>query len=172
MDGDSEENGLDAVTGTQVTLKRVSGGTQRSVGMFVQDVIVPLPQLSSHSARGLIAGAITMVTTSRQPDRRGGEQRAIACRLVAIPSRARAQRRGTPHSSRGRVGRHRLGVPRADVERALSPVPRRPDAHAREQHARPRRLVGGEAGVTVAASPNVTLRTTWFDNRVRIRFRM
>ena len=40
VDGDSEENGLDAATGTQVTLKRVSGGTQRSVGAFVQDLIV------------------------------------------------------------------------------------------------------------------------------------
>ena len=40
VDGDSEEKGLDAVTGTQVTLERISGGTQRSVGVFVQDLIV------------------------------------------------------------------------------------------------------------------------------------
>ena len=32
VDGDSEEDGLDAATGTQVTLKRISGGTQRSLG--------------------------------------------------------------------------------------------------------------------------------------------
>jgi outer membrane receptor protein involved in Fe transport len=30
----------------------------------------------------------------------------------------------------------------------------------------PERLVGGEAGVSVAPAPNVTVRTTWFDNRV------
>ena len=41
VDGDSEEDGLDAATGTQVTLKRNSGGTQRSLGLFVQDVISP-----------------------------------------------------------------------------------------------------------------------------------
>jgi outer membrane cobalamin receptor len=46
VDGDSEENGLDAVRGTDVTLRRVSGGTQRSMGAFVQDLIVPVPQLT------------------------------------------------------------------------------------------------------------------------------
>ena len=46
VDGDSEEDGLDAVTGTQVTLKRVSGGTQRSLGVFVQDVISPTDRVT------------------------------------------------------------------------------------------------------------------------------
>ena len=46
VDGDSLENGLDAVTGTQVTLNRNSGGTQRILGFFVQDLIVPTPQLT------------------------------------------------------------------------------------------------------------------------------
>ena len=31
----------------------------------------------------------------------------------------------------------------------------------------PERLVGGEAGINVAPARNVTVRTTWFDNRVR-----
>src|SRR4029079_7219941 len=39
VDGDSVEDALDAVTGSTVTLHRVSGGTQRNVGAFVQDVI-------------------------------------------------------------------------------------------------------------------------------------
>ena len=46
VDGDSEENGLDAVTGTQVTLARISGGTQRSAGFFVQDLITAAPNLT------------------------------------------------------------------------------------------------------------------------------
>src|SRR4029453_11367727 len=37
VDGDSEENGLDPLTGTQVILARISGGTQRSFGLYVQD---------------------------------------------------------------------------------------------------------------------------------------
>jgi outer membrane receptor protein involved in Fe transport len=31
----------------------------------------------------------------------------------------------------------------------------------------PERLVGGEAGISVAPTRNVTVRTTWFDNRVK-----
>jgi outer membrane receptor protein involved in Fe transport len=46
VDGDSEERALDAVTGSRVTLTRISGGTQRSVGFFVQDLITPTPRLS------------------------------------------------------------------------------------------------------------------------------
>ena len=46
VDGDSEEDGLDATTGTQVTLNRISGGTQRSLGLFVQDVIAPTNKLA------------------------------------------------------------------------------------------------------------------------------
>ena len=30
----------------------------------------------------------------------------------------------------------------------------------------PERLVGGEAGITVAPLPSLTIRSTWFDNRV------
>ena len=46
VDGDSEEDGLAAATGTNVTLKRNSGGTQRSLGLFVQDVISPMDSLT------------------------------------------------------------------------------------------------------------------------------
>src|SRR5437763_13605286 len=42
VDGDSDEDGLDAGTGTRVTLRRVSGGTQQSLGAFVQDVLTPV----------------------------------------------------------------------------------------------------------------------------------
>src|SRR4051812_5748686 len=46
VDGDSRENGLDAVTGTRVILNRISGGTQRSAGLYVQDLIVPASQVT------------------------------------------------------------------------------------------------------------------------------
>ncbi|HXW05249.1 MAG TPA: TonB-dependent receptor [Vicinamibacterales bacterium] len=46
VDGDSEEDALDPVTGSAVTLKRVSGGTQRNVGVFVQDVFTPAARLT------------------------------------------------------------------------------------------------------------------------------
>jgi hypothetical protein len=41
VDGDSQEDALDAQRGQTITLHRVSGGTQRSGGVFLQDIISP-----------------------------------------------------------------------------------------------------------------------------------
>ena len=41
VDGDSVEDAFDTVTGSTKTLHRVAGGTQRSLGLFVQDVFAP-----------------------------------------------------------------------------------------------------------------------------------
>ena len=46
VDGDSIEDAFDPITGSTKTLHRVAGGTQRSLGVFVQDVFVPLPNLT------------------------------------------------------------------------------------------------------------------------------
>ena len=46
VDGDSNEDGRDATTGLTFNLKRISGGTQRSVGAFVQDVFTPVDRLT------------------------------------------------------------------------------------------------------------------------------
>ena len=34
------------MTQTVIACKRISGGTQRSLGAFVQDIITPLPKLT------------------------------------------------------------------------------------------------------------------------------
>jgi outer membrane receptor for ferrienterochelin and colicin len=68
VDGDSEEDALDAQTGTQVTLRRVSGGAQRSIGFYVQDLLTP-----AHPRRPMLP----------------------RCPTVRTPSRARASRRAT-----------------------------------------------------------------------------
>lgn len=46
VEGDSEEDALDAQTGTTVTLRRVSGGTQQGIGAFLQDVFTPIAALT------------------------------------------------------------------------------------------------------------------------------
>ena len=109
VDGDSEEDGLDATTGTQVTLKRVSGGTQRSLGVFVQDVISPVSSLTmtlsalldqwrnydGHNSRPPIRAACRPPTTTR------------ICRTGMTPSSARASPRvitSIPGSAWGDIG--------------------------------------------------------------------
>ena len=168
LDGDSQENGLDATTGTQITLKRVSGGTQRSMGAFVQDLIVPVPQLTlTLSAR---------VDSWRNYDGHNLETSLIGAAVNNVPSLP--IRSDTVASPRAAVRYHVTS--RVDVWGDLGWGFRAPTLNELYRQFRvgqtltlanntlgPERLVGGEAGVTVAASPNVTLRTTWFDNRLK-----
>ena len=139
VDGDSEEDGLDAQTGTPVTLRRVSGGTQRSLGAFVQDLWTP--------ASGLMVTLSARVDRWRNYDghnfensvpsgRADGQQRAVTAGSRRH-GRQPARRGPLPlHQLAERVGRSRLGIPRADAQRALSAVPRRHRAHPRQQSAR------------------------------------
>ena len=54
VDGDSEEDGYNAAPGPVVppvqnavlALRRISGGTQRTAGFFLQDILTPLPKLT------------------------------------------------------------------------------------------------------------------------------
>ena len=46
VDGDSIEDAFDTTIGATKTLHRVAGGTQRSLGVFVQDVFTPLADLT------------------------------------------------------------------------------------------------------------------------------
>ena len=168
VDGDSRENGLDAATGTQVVLERVSGGTQRSIGAFVQDLIVPIPQLTlTFSAR---------VDGWRNYDGHNLEKSLIGAAVNNVPSLP--IRSDTVVSPRA-AARYHL-TDRVDVWGNLGWGFRAPTLNELYRQFRvgttltlansnlgPERLVGGETGIAVAASRNVTIRTTWFDNRIK-----
>lgn len=169
VDGDSEEDGLDATTGTQVTLKRVSGGTQRSVGLFVQDLVNPLPQLAltfsaridrwrnydGHNLENSWPSGVP--TAGNNPSLPGRDDTVVSPRAAA---RYHVTNRVDVWGDFGRGFRaptlnelyrqFRVGQTLTLANNALGPE----------------RLVGGELGVTVAATSSLTLRSTWFDNRV------
>jgi outer membrane receptor protein involved in Fe transport len=170
VDGDSEERGLDGLTGTQVTLERISGGTQRSVGVFVQDLIAPLPDLTItlsarvDSWRNYDGHNLEHNVPSGTPT--GGHNPALPTRsdTVASPRVAALYHLTDRIGVWGDVGwgfraptlnelyrQFRVGTTLTLANNALGPE----------------RLVGGEAGVTIAPASNVTIRTTWFDNRVK-----
>ncbi len=169
VDGDSEELGLDAVTGTQVTLERISGGTQRSVGVFVQDLIAPLPDFTiTLSAR---------VDNWRNYDGHNLEHNVPSGTPTVNHNPALPTRSDTVASPRVAALYHvtdRIGV-WGDVGWGF----RAPTLNELYRQFRvgttltlannalgPERLVGGEAGLTLAPASNVTIRTSWFDNRV------
>jgi outer membrane receptor protein involved in Fe transport len=170
VDGDSEEDGLDAVTGTQVTLHRVSGGTQRSVGFFAQDLWTP--------AAGLLVTLSARVDRWRNYDGHNLEN--------AVPS-------GTPTPNNAPTLPERddtVASPRVAARYHLTDWAsvwgdvgwgfRAPTLNELYRQFRvgtvltlannqlgPERLVGGEAGISIEPVRDLTWRTTWYDNRIK-----
>lgn len=169
VDGDSREDGLDALTGTQITLERISGGTQRSVGVFVQDLITPTPRLMltlaaridgwrNYNAHNLETSVPSGVpTVNHRPTLPDRKDSVISPRMAALY-----------HVSDwltvwGDLGwgfraptlnelyrQFRVGTVTTLANNQLGPE----------------RLLGGDVGIRIAPASNVVWRTTWFDNRV------
>jgi outer membrane receptor protein involved in Fe transport len=170
IDGDSEENALDAVRGTDVVLRRISGGTQRSMGFFAQDLVSVLPRFTvtvsarvdnwrNYNAHNLetdvLTGAPAPGHNPTLPDRSD---------TVASP----------------RVAGHYQLTPRVSAWGSLGWGFRAPTLNELYRQFRvgtvltlanhqlgPERLVGGEAGLTLMPLPHLMVRTTWFDNRIQ-----
>ena len=169
IDGDSEENALDAVTGTQVTLERISGGTQRSVGAFVQDIFTPVADFTvTFSARvdnWRNYDAHNIETTVPAGNPGAGHNPSLPERddTVASPRVAARYRISERLSIWGDVG----GGFRAPTLNELYRQFRVGTVLTLANHQLgPERLVGGEIGVTLIPARNVMLRSTYFDNRV------
>jgi outer membrane receptor protein involved in Fe transport len=170
VDGDSREDGLDAQTGTQVTLKRVSGGTQRSLGAFAQDVITPTTNLTlmvsarvdgwrNYDAHNLEvnypSGTPTANNKPTLPDRddtvvspRAAARYQIASWLGVWGDLGWGFRAPTLNEL---YRQFRVGTVLTLANDQLGPE----------------RLVGGEAGIRITPGSNLAWRTTWFGNRVR-----
>jgi iron complex outermembrane receptor protein len=170
VDGDSREDGLDAQTGTQVTLKRISGGTQRSLGAFAQDVITPTSNLTltvsarvdgwrNYDAHNLEvnypSGTPTANNKPTLPDRddtvvspRAAARYQIASWLGVWGDLGWGFRAPTLNEL---YRQFRVGTVLTLANDQLGPE----------------RLVGGEAGIRITPGSNLAWRTTWFGNRVR-----
>jgi outer membrane receptor protein involved in Fe transport len=170
VDGDSEEKGLDPVTGTQVTLDRISGGTQQSVGVFAQDLIAPRPDLTiTLSAR---------VDRWRNYDGHNLEHSVPSGTPTSGHNPSLPTRSDTVVSPRAAALYHltdRVGV-WGDLgwgfrAPTLNELYRQfrvgPTLTLANNALGPERLVGGEAGLTITPASKVTIRTSWFDNRVK-----
>ena len=167
VDGDSVEDALDATTGSTVTLHRVSGGTQRNVGAFVQDVI--------SASKNLTITLSARVDAWRNYDGHNTET-TLATGAVSDPVIAdRDDTVGSP-----RVGAHYRITDRISVWGDFGTGFRAPTLNELYRQFRvgtvltlansdlgPEHLVGGETGVSLIPTRNLTVRTTWYDNRVK-----
>jgi outer membrane receptor protein involved in Fe transport len=173
VDGDSEEDAFDTQTGTNQTLRRVSGGTQRSLGFFAQDIFTPMSDLT--------------VTASARVDHwrnyhAHNLEYTVAAGVLGLPA---AGHKPSLPDTEETVGSPRVAAlyrvtDRVNAWGSVSWGFRTPTLNELYRQFRvgalltlanenlgSERLVGGEAGVSVAVTSDVTARATWFDNRVK-----
>ncbi len=169
VSGDSNEDGLDTARGLLVTLHRVSGGTQRNVGGYVQDMIAPVNNLeltlsarldswSNYNAHNLETNQPSGTpTVNNNPSLPGQDDTVVTPRAAAIYHANRIV------SVWGDVGSGFRAPTLNELYRRFSKgtVLTLPNFALG-----PERLVGGELGVNLEPVKNLTGRATWFYNRV------
>ncbi len=177
VDGDSQEDGYNAapgpvtppIQGAVLALRRISGGTQRSLGAFVQDILTPLPKLTV-----TLSGR---VDHWRNYDAHNLENN-VPSGTPTVNNRLLPDRDDTVFSPRIAAMYH--ATDRVNVWGDLSSGFRAPTLNELYRQFRvgtvltlandqlgPERLVGGEAGINIAPRRDLTWRTTYFDNRIK-----
>ncbi len=167
--GDSNEDGLDAARGLAVILHRVSGGTQRNVGAYIQDMFAPVNNLeltlsarldswSNYSAHNLeVNEPAGTPTVNNNPSLPGQDDTVVTPRAAAI------YHANSIVSVWGDIGSGFRAPTLNELYRRFSKgtVLTLPNFALG-----PERLVGGELGVNLAPAKNMTARATYFYNRV------
>jgi len=179
VDGDSEEDAYNAPAGvpvvppvapTVLALQRVSGGTQRSIGAFVQDVYTPVEKLAiTASARfdswknydghnletNVPSGTPGAGNRPTIPDQ---SDNVVSPRVAALYHFNDKVRVWGGYSTGFRAPtlnelyrQFRVGAVLTLANDALGP-----------EH-----LKGGELGITVSPKRNLIFRSTYYDNRVK-----
>jgi outer membrane receptor protein involved in Fe transport len=181
VDGDSQEDAYVAAVPTVIesdgvtqraalSLKRISGGTQQSQGLFLQDVFTPV----SH----MVVTLAGRVDHWRNYDGHNLETSAATGQPTANYRATLPDRTDTVFSPRlgvlyhvtdrvttwGAINSGFRAPTLTELYRQFSvgAVTTRPN-----DQLGPERLVGGELGLNVAPAKNLTARVTWFDNRIK-----
>jgi outer membrane receptor protein involved in Fe transport len=166
VDGDSEETVLDSTSGTNPIIERVAGGTQRNLGAFVQDVITPTSD-------------VTLTLSARIDSWRNYDPHNVQTNLFTgvVTDPELPEGNDTVASPRAGI-RYRVND-RVSVWAGIGAGFRAPTLNELYRSFRigdtttqanpllgPERLIGGDIGVSLLAADNLTVRATWFDNRV------
>ncbi|MPZ19889.1 MAG: TonB-dependent receptor [Luteitalea sp.] len=170
VDGDSEESVLDFETGTSVVTERVAGGTQRSVGVFVQDIFTPRPNLNVTLGarvdhwRNYDGHHLETSVATGQPTEQHRPLLPTRSDTVVSPRGALSYRFTDRISAWGAIN---WGFRAPTLNELYRQFRVGATLTRANEDLGPERLLGGEAGVNVAASRNMTVRATWYDNRVK-----
>ena len=180
IDGDSEEDvytpvtpavpGPDGVTlPSQLSIRRISGGTQRSVGAFVSDIFTPVDRLvltlsaRVDSWRNFNGHRNETNVSTGQPT--GNDAPTLPDKSdSAFSPRVAALYKFTPRVTAW--GAFNTGFRAPTLNELYRQFSLGQQVTRANDQLGPERLKGGELGVNVAPMQNVTARLTWFDNRV------
>lgn len=179
VDGDSEEDAYVAAVPTVITgvtqaatksLRRISGGTQRSVGAFVSDIITPTSNLvltlSARIDRWKNYDGHNLETSvaTGQPTANYRDDLPVVTDTVVSPRVAALYHFTDSVTAWGAFNTGFRAPTLTELYRQFSvgAVTTRPNAELG-----PERLTGGEFGLNVAPVRNLTARFTLFDNRVK-----
>lgn len=170
VDGDSEEQGLDAVRGQTVTLERVSGGTQRTISAFVQDVFTPTDKLvltfgarvdswRNYDAHNLETNVPSGTPTpGNRPNIPDTDDTVASPRLAAL------------YHFTDRVtawGDLSWGFRAPTLNELYRQFRVGAILTLANDQLGPERLSGGEIGIRIRPIDAMTIRSTWYDNRVK-----
>jgi len=167
--GDSEEDALDAVSGTTVTLRRVSGGTQRGFGAFAQHIFTATSALTittgvrvdgwrNYNARNLeLTAATGAPTASHNPALPSRSDTVLSPRVAAI------YRVTDRVSVWGNIG---TGFRAPTLNELYRQFRVGTVLTLANNQLGPERLRGGEIGIQLTPLRALAWRTTWFDTRI------
>ena len=181
VEGESQEDAYSAIAGAPVgadgvtlpsllTVKRMSGGSQQSQGLFVQDVITPVDKLvltvnarldhwrnyNGHNLETTVA--TNAPTANNRPSLEDRTDTVVSPRLAALYHVSdRVSVWGAANS-----GFRAPTLTELYRQFSVGAITTRPNSQLG-----PERLVGGELGINLAPHRDVTARLTWFDNRVK-----
>ena len=178
VSGDSQEDAYVAAVPTAIvgvtqtaalSVARISGGAQQMFGAFVQDIFTPVPKLvvtvsarvdhwrnyNGHNLETTVAtGLPTANNKASLPDRDDTVVSPRAAALFHISDRVSVW-------AAANSGFRAPTLTELYRQFSVGAITTRPN-----DQLGPERLVGGEAGITVSPLDHVTVRTTWFDNRL------
>jgi outer membrane receptor protein involved in Fe transport len=178
VDGDSEEEAYVASTPTAISgvtqaatlsVRRISGGTQQTVGAFLQDIYTPMSKVvltlsarvdhwknyDGHNLETTVATGLP--TLNNRPSIADKNDTVVSPHLGALyHATDRVTVWGAFNS-----GFRAPTLTELYRQFSVGAVTTRPN-----DQLGPERLIGGEAGVNIAPAKNASVRFTWFDNRI------
>jgi iron complex outermembrane receptor protein len=152
-----------------LTVQRVSGGTQRSLGAFVQDIFTPTSKLvltlsarvdnwrnyDGHNLETTVATGLP--TANNRPSIPERTDTVVSPRIGALYHVSDRVTGWAAFNS----GFRAPTLTELYRQFSVGAITTRPN-----DQLGPERLVGGEAGINVAPARNLSARLTWFDNRL------